>query len=660
MAKHKIGLADLRKFHWISDVQISPDGHRIAFVQSRVHPDAKKDTYESHIWMVSADGGKSKQFTFGAGRDLNPRVSPDGESLLFVSSREPEKKNGAQIWVIPTSGGEARQVTDVKGGIDDPQWSPDGRKILFGSADINDPKDEKKKSDVKIVRRIFYKLNGEGYFHNKRQHLFVVSAEGGKAKQLTKGEFDCGAARWSPDGKHIAFITSLSPDADLEITRHIYVIPATGGKPKVIAKGKGPYETPSWSPDGKSIAALGHDMKKSFSTNTHIWTVPSTGGHLKDIMAGFPRSVENSVNADCRVGSPNPGSIWSPDARSIHFYALWGPACHIHSIDVKSGKVDRVTRGEFTVDSFSLSRDGSKMAYTRMTPVTPNELWFWDGKSHRKLVDSNAEFLATRHLSRPEHFTLKASDGGEVDGWILKPVGLKAGQKAPAILQIHGGPRTAYGYGMSHEFQFQAASGFAVFYCNPRGSAGYGEDFAHAVVNHYGDRDFEDIMECVEYVVRHYGFIDPKRIGVTGGSYGGFMTNWIVGHTKRFAAAVTRRSISNFYSFYGTSDIGYFFDQEEITGRPWDNTKEYLKRSPITYVEKVETPLLIIHAEEDFRCPIEQAEQMFVALKRLKKEVELVRFPEETHELTRSGKPKHREENQKHILRWFDTHLKGK
>ncbi|MGH8103686.1 MAG: S9 family peptidase, partial [bacterium] len=564
------------------------------------------------------------------------------------------------LWVIPTTGGEARQICKTKGGVDDPQWAPDGRRILFAGADIDEPKGKNERSDVKVIRRIFYKLNGEGFFHNRRQHLFVVTAEGGKPKQLTQGEFDCGGARWSPDGRQIAFIANLSPDADLQFMRDVFVMPAGGGKRKQITKSKGPMEMLAWSPDGKTLTTLGHDMHKSFSTNSHLWTIPARGGALKDIMKRFPRGIENSVNADCRVGSPNPGPVWAPDGRRIFFYALWGPACHVHSVDVASGRVERITRGKYTVDSYSFSKDGKKLAYTRMSPTYPNELWLFDGKRHRQIAELNSEFLSKVTTSKPEYFKFKASDGEEIDGWIIRPPGLKPRRKAPAILQIHGGPRTAYGHGMSHEFQFQAASGFAIFYCNPRGSAGYGEDFAHAVANHYGDRDYQDIMECVKYVTHRYKFVDPKRIGVTGGSYGGFMTNWIVGHTARFAAAVTRRSISNFYSFYGTSDIGYFFDQEEITGRPWDNTKEYLKRSPITYVEKVKTPLLIIHAEQDFRCPIEQGEQMFVALKRLKKEVEFVRFPDETHELTRSGKPKHREENQKIILNWFKKHLTGK
>ncbi|HUV33802.1 MAG TPA: S9 family peptidase, partial [Candidatus Desulfaltia sp.] len=325
-------------------------------------------------------------------------------------------------------------------------------------------------------------------------------------------------------------------------------------------------------------------------------------------------------------------------------------------------EVTWVTEGKMSVGGFSLDAAGEVVVYTATDDATPSELYALGGGGARKVTDMNRGLLKQLKWVPPEEFWFTASDGVNVQGWIVKPHGYAEGEKYPTVLQIHGGPRGAYGYGVtaaSHEFQVLAASGCAVVYTNPRGSTGFGEEFAAAISGHWGERDYLDLMEAMDHVLDSYGYVDASRLGVAGGSYGGYMTNWIIGHTDRFRAAVTMRSISNWYSMWGTSDISYRSHEVTWGKRPWDNLEEVMAKSPITFMGNVKTPTLIIHSEEDYRCPMEQDEQLFTALKVLGVPTEFVRFPNEPHGLSRTGKPKHRVERLQHIVRWFDRHLKG-
>jgi dipeptidyl aminopeptidase/acylaminoacyl peptidase len=326
--------------------------------------------------------------------------------------------------------------------------------------------------------------------------------------------------------------------------------------------------------------------------------------------------------------------------------------------------VKAITEGKIRVESYSIDDSGKKIAFNAGSAVYPTELWIKDGSNQNLITEMNKSLLKKLRIIPPEEFWFTASDGVNVQGWIIKPKGFKRGTKYPAVIQIHGGPRSAYGYkfdGAEHEFQVLADHGYVVVYTNPRASIGYGEQFAGLVSGAWGERDYQDIMEATDYVIENYDFIDPKRFGVLGGSYGGFMTNWIVGHTDRYKAAITMRSISNWYSFHGTSDIGWMTlpTHELINGSdPWDNLELCMEKSPISYVKNITTPLLIIHSEEDYRCPMEQGEQLYIALKKLDRTTEFVRFPGEPHGLSRSGKPKHRIERIQHIVRWFERYLK--
>jgi dipeptidyl aminopeptidase/acylaminoacyl peptidase len=652
MSKRRIKVEDLRRFKFASDPQISPDGEEIAFVLSTI--DYKEDAYERHIWIADRASGKAEQFTHGAGSDTYPRWSPDGSQLLFLSSKRDPEKKGSRLWVIPRSGGEARLVTETDEGVSKPAWAPDSRRVLFLSRVWTEGKPE---TDVKVIKRIKYKLNGVGTFEGRRTHLFTARV-GRKPKQLTEGEFDVVAAQWSPDDKGIAFITNMEEDADVSRVTDIFTIPSGGREPAKLTEGGHSIADLSFSPDGERLAFIGHDQPEGLAVNLDLWVMPSEGGEKRNLTRGFDRSLNMGVGCDLRVATPSPGPVWSPDGTSLYFKAASIPKANIYKIDAIGGPVEEVVGGK-TVDGFSLSEDGSIIAFNALDAIHPADLWVRDETGEKKLTGFNDRLLKGLDLSVPEHFTFVNALGETIDGWVMRPVGFKEGKQYPTVLEIHGGPRGVYGDGMFHEFQVLAAEGYVVIYTNPRGSGGYGEAYAQAVMGHYGECDYEDLMAFVDEALKKYSLIDDSRLGVTGGSYGGYMANWMISQTDRFAAAVTFRSICNWVSKFGVSDFGYM-QPRSISGREtfWgDDIVEQLRHSPIMYAGDVKTPCLIIHSEDDLRCPMEQGEQWFVALKQNGVPTELVRFPDETHELSRSGKPKHREERLQHMLRWFNKHL---
>lgn len=655
--RRPVKIEDLTKYVFVSDPQISPEGKIIAFVLSKI--DKKKDTYIQEIWITPVKGGAPRRYTHGL-KDSYPRWSPDGKWLLFLSGRGDEKE-GQQIFLLPREGGEAIQLTKVKGGASDPTWSPNSKRIFF-LASPEEKEKGKKKPDVKVIDRILYKINGMGFVYNKRWHLFSVSIKGGKPKQLTQGNFDINSFACSPDNKWIAFISNLEEDCDRAVERNIYRIPVRGGKPKKIIETKGPIEQIAFSPDGKWLTYFGHDMHKKFATDQGVWIVPSKGGKPKNLTKGSGISSWVYVNSDSRMATPSPPPIFSPDIKKIYFLGGRGGAAHILSVSL-NGKIEPVLGGKRTIEGFSFSNDFSHLAFSYMDATHPAELFVTTKgnlSKEKRLTRFNTRLLNRLDLTEPESFKFKSFDGIEIEGWIIWPPRDQRKDKIPAVLEIHGGPITAYGYAYEHEFHVLASKGYAVIFVNPRGSSGYGEDFAYKVVERWGDEDSKDLLLAVEHVLSKHKNIDGTRLGVTGGSYGGFMTNWLVGHTKRFKAAVTQRSVVNLFSFLGSSDFGYMFNYE-FGGYPWESEeieKKYREHSPIWYAKNIETPLLIIHSENDFRCPISQAEELYAALKILKKPVKFVRFPGENHDLSRSGKPTHRIERLRHIVGWFDEYLK--
>jgi dipeptidyl aminopeptidase/acylaminoacyl peptidase len=656
LAKSKpVVIKDLFKLRMVSDPRISPEGRRVAFVHTSF--DYEKDEYLSDIWMADAKTGESTQFTSGRGKDKGPRWSPDGKRLLFTSTlpaKEGEEKNKPQLYVIPVAGGEARRFTDLKLGVEAPKWSPDGRQMLF----VSPTQPVKPKGDAKHITRLSYKFNGRGFFPGIYKHVFTVPLTGGKPKQLTKGEYKVDGAEWI--GSDILFYGNIDLDADRDDYDHLYRVDQKGELKKLtegtwsIAGNNMTGVAPS--PDGKEIAFTGHDYRRGGATKADIWVMPAEGGAPRKLTEGFKPDLGVKMSCDVRVSSSDPTPLWGEDG-FIYFTSNFAGVSNLNRIKAKGGKVQRLLgEVDHSVESWSMSGEGA-LAYTTLATTRPPDMWLRvDGKD-RQITDFNKKRLQGLDLRPHERFTFTSSGGHNVEGWVMKPSGFKKGKKYPMAVEIHGGPRGVFGNSLMHEHQVLAGRGYAVMYINPWGSGGYTEDFQAGLPGHYGEQDYADIMEAVDHCVKTYDWVDGDRLACLGGSYGGFMTNWIVTHTTRFKAAVTMRSISNWVSFFGTSDIGWTFGRREILSVPWENEEEFMAKSPIRYVKNVKTPTLILHSEEDYRCPIEQGEQFYTALKYLGVPTEFVRFPGENHELSRSGKPKHREARLEHILRWFETYL---
>lgn len=630
---------DLTAYAFLSEPSLSPDGALVALSVHRPLMDKEKDEYEGNLWLVPVKGGAPRQLTT-SDKDSGPKFSPDGGRIAFTSRRDMGKDDkGNGLYVIPVDGGEARLLLRRKEGIEGPAWSPDGSRILLLS---NVGADDE---DVRTIRRYNFWFNDKGYIYNLRKHAFVLDSAGGEAKPLTQGEFDVVKAAWSHDGERIAYLATTD---DLHpYLVDLFILDVATGRATQLTKHNLEIDTFAWSPDDTALALLADDLPRGFASHLHLWRIDASSGALTRL-DGLDRNLSNSLNSDVRMGGVNAEPKWVGDR--IVFPVADGGSVHLYALHLPDRKAEVLVGGERSVEAFQVH--GSTVVFTAMERTRLPELYALDGKV-RTLTSFNAKAVQDLDLLTPEHMSFPASDGATIEGWILKP--RKEG-KVPLILYVHGGPKTAFGYSYLHEFQVFAAKGYAVLYVNPRGSDGYTEAFAD-IRGHYGERDYRDLMEAVDYATNHYPFVDGARLAVAGGSYGGFMTNWVIGQTTRFKAAVTDRSIANWWTFWATSDIGPHFTRDQVGVDPWDDEETTMAKSPIRYIKKVTTPLLIVHSFEDLRCWHVEALQMFTALKHQGKEAEMVLFPKENHDLSRGGKPKHRVARLKAYLRWLDTHL---
>ncbi len=693
-AKRPITEKDLFQFVWIADPQISPDGKQVAFV--RVTVNAKKDGYDTALWMVSADGSTpARPFTNGL-RDGAPRWSPDGRWIAFV--RPPEKDGKVQdpqIHLISAAGGEAFAITDIPQGAGAAVWSPDGKTIAFEAAanekDLEKKRKEKDRqgktgdaaeeeeraSDVRVITQAIYRFNGAGYTDFTRHaHLWTVDvpAPGAKlpeARQLTRGDFDEFGPVFSPDGSRLYYATDrvkesyyVLPDNDL------WAVPARGGEPRQAVSINGPIGDFVFSPDGRRIAFTGflnaepersHNQLDLFVVDAQPGSQP--GDQPRNLTADYDFDVAEGLVSDQhapRGGRPQP-VIWSADGRSLIVATGERGRVNLQRFDVATGKATPVTTGDQEVASYTATPDGSLVAMVVSTPTVIGDLYVLDTATGKvkSLVQPNEELFSQLDLTAPEEITYPSFDGMQIQGWIQKPPGFDPRKKYPFLLQIHGGPHAAHGYAFFHEVQWMAAKGYVVLYPNPRGSSSYAQDFGNVIQFEFPGDDAKDLLAGVDDMVKR-GYVDPKRLGVTGGSGGGILTNWIVTQTDRFAAAVSQRSVSNWVDFWYTADFSQF-TKFWFRGAPWEKPEDFARLSSITHVANVKTPLMLIEGEDDLRTPASAGgEQMFRALKYLKRPTVMVRFPGETHELSRSGQPWHRIERLQHILSWFDKYLLGK
>jgi len=654
--KRSFKAEDVYRLRQVSDPQVSPGGHRVAYVVTSV--DQEVDEYLSHIWVTALDGGEPEQVTRGPQKDSSPRWSPDGRTLAFVSNRK-DKRN--QVWLIGEIG-EPWQLTDVVRGATNPAWSPDGKTILFqtktrtdGETKQDDKKTPQEKNLPRVITELTYRFDGEGQYDDSFSHIWTIPSAGGKAKQITAGDFNDGQAAWSPDGKTIVFAANREAHSgEFPQQRDIWTVPArgpAGGRElRKLTPSKGPSSLPTWSPDGKTIAFTGHQRGEGFSSATsHLWVVPSDGS---DKPHALTEKLDRSV-----LGIPAGQAIaWTPGSREIVFLGQDGGAVRVYRVPAVGGEAVAVTDPERWASAISLTNAGSAVI-SAISPVNPGELYalLLVGGEPKQLTHHNDEFLAAVNLCKPEPFTFKGADGWDIPGLIIKPSDFKPGQKYPLVLDIHGGPHGAHGQTFSPGFQQHAAEGYAVLLVNPRGSAGYGEPFTHACVGDWGGNDYEDLMRGVDWAIEQ-GIADPERLLVTGYSYGGFMTSWVVGHTNRFRAAVCGAPVSDLVSFYGESDIGTTFGQFEHGGPVWERWDEYRARSPLFHIKNCRTPFMLLHWEGDLRCPIGQSEELFAVLKKLGREVVFLRYPGAFHTYVTHA-PSQRVDAITRTGEWFDRWL---
>jgi dipeptidyl aminopeptidase/acylaminoacyl peptidase len=639
--------SDVYKLRWADDPRISPDGRMVAFVAWQI--DREANDYVGSIWLVPLDGSaEPRRLTRGEKQDVSPRWSPDGSWLAFCSNREGKAK---QLYVLPADGGEPLRLTDLAEDVGEVVWSPDGSRLAF-SARARNPEYEEEDARRRRPRRfdrLWYKLDDEGWIGDRRRHLFTVPADGSDPPaQLTSGDFENGYPAWSPDGRQIAFSSSRRERWDVELLRDIFVVDAHGGEPERLNGEDGWYEAPAWSPDGATIAC--RFSPGGFDSPRH-----GQIGVL-DVATGGLRVLTASLDRNCAPYPEIREPVW--DGETLLFVVEDSGNNVLYRVRADGAEPPGRVVDEAWVTAYDCV--GGRIAHAATTPTSPPEIFAGD----RRLTEVSAPFTSAVELAEPERFTAVSADGAEVEAWIMRPLGFEPGQRYPVLLNIHGGPFSLYGNRFFDEFQVYARAGYAVVYSNPRGSSGYSEEWGRAIRGPieggpgWGSVDYADLMAVMDEALERFDFCDSDRLGVLGGSYGGYMTSWIVGHTDRFQAACSERSVNNFLLEGGSSDLGYFF--KAIVGEFWFRAPDvYLDLSPSKYAENITTPLLIVHSEDDLRCPLGHAEDLFSILRLLDRDVELVIFPAESHNLSRTGSPAHREMRFEAILDWFERKLAG-
>lgn len=633
----------------VADPRLSPDGSRVAYVVTSV--DREQNAYRGAIWVTALAGSaEPRQFTSGEKADGSPRWSPDGRWLAFTSNRGDDEKTPAQLYVMPADGGEPRRLTDGKESVESPAWAPDSRSLAFARrdrAEAYEEEDERKREPRRFTR-LFYKLDSVGWTGDRRKHLFVVGLDG-EERRLTDGDCEDDEPAWTADGSRIVFSALRGERWDVELLSSLYEVDAAGGEPRRLTGDGEDATMPSFSPDGSLLAYRHQPEDGTYPHHGQIAVMRPDGSERRILTA----SLDRQCTPFPLVREP----VWDGDR--IVFRVEDGGNVHIYAVAADgSGEPELLVGGEQSTGLLD-ARDGT-LVYTSSTHTRPFELYDRDGNQLTSVCD---DFVGGRELCDAERFTAVSRDGTEVDAWLVRPPGCDEGGSYPVLLSIHGGPFTQYGTGFFDEFQVYAGAGYAVLFANPRGGSGYSEEWGRAIRGTasgagpgWGSVDHEDLMAVVDTALERFPFLDADRLGVLGGSYGGFMTSWIVGHTNRFKAALSERAVNHLVSAFGSSDVFWVFERQ-FGGTMWEHVDDWLRMSPATYAAAIETPLLIVHSENDLRCNVEQGEHLFTLLRLLGKEVEMLRFPAESHELTRSGSPLHRVQRFEAVLEWFGRYL---
>ncbi len=656
----RLTLDDLWTFKWMGNIALSPDGRRVAFVMHS--SDKTKNDRQSAIYLLHLDEqgyavDEVRQLTSGVKNDSYPVWAPDSRRLLFISDREEEK---GQLWLIDTGGGEARKLTGMLNGVSEAAWSPDGQWIAFtaavsakdddevltGRKPLNADEKKKREEEDRIrdhtITTIWYRLDGRGIFE-KFSQLFVMPApsdgpvDPAAIRRLTSGDFDHALPSWTPDSSEISVLCNRADDRDRSFINDLWAVSRETGETRRISDGTLEIGTYAWSPDGRQAVVVGsQDIRIEGSSNTHLYLLSRAGGDIEDLTA----DIDNHATTAAFAGYGMPGPYipqWSADGERVYFLVTELGCVNVYYLDVAQKKAIPLTGGEQLTFFLALLPGEQGLLLAQGRPLQLWELHLLPLPALGTSEPTRLTHLYKRQvdgiaLSEPERIHYKGANDDEIEGWFIRPIGAREGVRYPLAVRIHGGPQSAFGAGLNPYHQYLAAQGFAVFYCNPHGSTGHGQAFMREVEGDWGGWDYQDIILGIDECVAR-GVADPERLVVSGYSYGGYMSMFIIGQTDRFKAAVPMAGVSNLASFVGTSDIG-FWQVLQSKGYPWDEERAayYRDRSPLSHASRVSTPTLFIHPENDLRCPIEQTEQFYMALKMMGNvPVEFVRTPSSWH-----------------------------
>ena len=655
-AKPGLNTATFWDIRSVTDPQITRDGKSVIYFLN--WSDKMVDQRFSNLWIVSTDGKDNRPLTTGSFRDTSPRLSPDGSRLAYLSNRS--GKTQIRVRWLDTS--QEAQITDLEQAPSNIEWSPDGQWIAY-SARVPAKSDfalrlPEKPSAAKwqdppiVITQLRWTADGQGILQPGYTHIFTVPATGGTPRQITSGDYNHGGNQgggfaWSSDGKSIYISANRIPDADYSLEGgEIYAFSVDDGTVKQLTTRKGPDTDPLPAPGGKKIAYLGHDWKFQSYTVNHLYLMDADGRNPKNLTASLDRDVR----------APH----WSADARTIYFLVDDHGVTQLYSVDVEADAVRQLSSGlqQLGIGGGFTIADNAMIATVRTASDSPGDVVVLPANRQAaatRLTAVNDSLLSQYRLGTVEELTFDSFDGKNMQGWIIKPPDFDPSKKYAFILDIHGGPHAMYGVGFQHEMQIQAARGFVVLYMNPRGSTGYGEEFGNIIHTHYPGDDYKDLMIGVDKMIEK-GYIDPKKLCVTGGSGGGLLTAWVIGHTDRFAAAVSQFPVTDWVTQAGTADGGYVHSALWMKTLPWENPQQLMEHSPIYYAKNFKTPTMVITGESDRRTPIAESEELYFALKAQKVPSVMVRVPNEFHGI--NVYTSHHIDKIEYILAWMEKYTR--